>query len=169
MAGSNPISNMVSGLQSAYGLVKDIADLEQAHAIKSQLGDLLDQVLTARQNAVLVQERESALLREIDDLKKQISQMETWDAEKQRYHLQAVDSGAFAYVLKPEMQGDEAPHWLCANCFEKRQKGYLQYKERVSTRPGSGRGDHSRWVCGTCKSEVTVYFSRKPGEKPDPA
>ncbi len=81
MADSNPVGNMVSGLQSAYGLLKDIADLEQAHAVKSQLGDLLDQMLTARQNAVLVQERESALLREIDDLKKQIDQMETWDAE----------------------------------------------------------------------------------------
>ena len=163
MASSNPVNTMVSGLQSAYSLLKDISDLEQAHAIKSQIGDLMDQLLSARENAMRVQERETALLGEIDDLKKQIDQMKTWDAEKQRYSLQAVDGGAFAYVLNPDMQGNEAPHWLCANCFESGQKGYLQFKERVSTRPGSGRGDHSRWVCGTCKAELTAHYSRAPG------
>lgn len=162
MADSNPISSMVSGLQSAYGLVKDIADLEQAHEIKSQIAELMDQILSARESAIRVQERETALLGEIDDLKKQIDQMETWDSEKQRYQLQAIDSGAFAYVLKPEVQGDESPHWLCANCFKSRQKGILQFRERVSTRPGSGRSDYSRWVCGSCQSELTVHYTRSP-------
>lgn len=165
MADSNPVSSMVSGLQSAYGLVKDIADLEQAREIKSQIAELMDQILSARENAIRVQERETALLGEIDDLKKQIDQMETWDSEKQQYQLQAIDSGAFAYVLKPEVQGDEPPHWLCPNCFENRQKRILQFRERVSTRPGTSRGDYSRWVCGSCRSELTVHYTRSP-EKP---
>jgi hypothetical protein len=161
MAGSNPINNMVSGLQSAYGLLKDIADLEQAHAIKAQIADLMRQLLSARENAMSVQMRETALLQEIGALKEQINQMETWDTEKQRYRLHAVDSGAFAYVLKPDMQSDEPPHWLCTQCFEKRHKSILQFKEQLHS-PSGMRSDRSKWMCPNCRAELNVSYTTKP-------
>lgn len=161
MAESNPVSKTLSTLQSAYGLAKGIADLEQAHAIKSQIADLMDQILSARESAMRSQERETSLLGEVDGLKKQIDKMKTWDTNKERYCLQAVDTGAFAYVLKPNMQGDEPPHWLCANCFEKGQKSFLQFKEQLRTPTGS-RDNRSRWICATCRAEITVYYSKKP-------
>ena len=127
MSDSDAVSKTVSTLQSAYSLAKGIADLNEAHAIKVQIGELQAQILSAQESALRSQEREAALARQVDELEQRIAQLETWNAEKQRYQLTDFGEETFAYLLKPDMSEGEPTHRLCANCFEKRQKSILQY------------------------------------------
>ena len=113
--------------------------------------------MSAQASALAAQEDQFALLNQVRELEGQIAEMEDWEAERQRYELKAVHSGAFAYVVKPEVQGTEPPHWLCAACFHNRKKSILQKAGRA---PNDA---HSRvWKCPNCKSEVMVLWRFGP-------
>jgi hypothetical protein len=143
---ADAVSNTFSAIQSAYHLTKSIADLNEAHAIKVQLGELLAQILSAQESALRSQDRESALTRQVHVLEDRIAQMETWNAEKQRYQLTDFGSGTFAYLLNPDQKGSDPTHRLCAACFQKREQSILQFKHR------NNYGQEVCW-CPNCKSE----------------
>ena len=146
MPGSDPVSNTLSTLQSAYSLTKSIADLNDAHAIKVQIGELQTQILSAQEGALRSQERESALARQVHELEERITQMEAWDAEKQRYELKDFGGGTFAYLLKPDVGDSEPAHRICAACYEKGQKSILQFDDTNSYQ-------QERYTCPACKTE----------------
>ena len=110
----DPVSNTFAALQSAYNTVKSIADLNETHAVKVQLGELQAQIFSAQQSALAAQADQAALARRVDELEQLIAQMETWDAEKQRYQLTDFGAGTFAYAVKAGMENDEPPHRQCA-------------------------------------------------------
>ena len=120
MSGSNAVSKTVSTLQSAYNLTKSIADLNEVHAVKAQ-------ILSAQESSLRSQEREAALTRQVHELEQHIAQLETWNAEKQRYQLTDFGGNTFAYLLKADMSEGEPEHRLCANCFQKCQRSILQF------------------------------------------
>ncbi len=125
MSDSDAVSKTVSTLQSAYNLAKGIADLNEAHAIKVQIGELQAQILSAQESVLRSQEREAALTRRAHELEQRIAQMETWSAEKQRYELKDFGGGTFAYLLQQGMENDEPPHRLCA---QENKKSILQFQ-----------------------------------------
>lgn len=155
MAGPNPISKTLATLQSAYGLAKNIADLDEAHAIKVQIGELLAQILSAQESEMRSQERESALTRQVHELEQRIDQMETWNAEKQRYQLTDFGAGTFAYALKPGMENDEPPHRACANCFKKGHISILQFRHHNMMR-------QDVYNCPSCQNEFDLGMPKKP-------
>ena len=74
----DPVSNTFAALQSAYNTVKGIADLNETHAVKVQLGELQAQIFSAQQSALAAQADQAALARRVDELEQLIAQMETW-------------------------------------------------------------------------------------------
>ena len=155
MAGPNPISKTLATLQSAYGLAKNIADLDEAHAVKVQIGELLAQILSAQESEMRSQERESALARQVHELEQHIVQMEAWNAEKQRYQLTDFGAGTFAYALKPGMENDEPPHRACANCFKKGNISILQFRHRDIM-------SQDVYDCPSCKNEFHFGVPKDP-------
>ncbi len=155
MAGPNPVSKTLATLQSAYGLAKNIADLDEAHAIKVQIGELLAQILSAQESEMRSQERESALARQVHELEQRIDQMETWNAEKQRYQLTDFGAGTFAYTLKPGMENDEPPHRACANCFKKGHISVLQFRLHSIM-------SQDLYACPSCKNEFHFGVPKEP-------
>ena len=107
MPGSDPVSKTVSTLKSAYSLSKSIADLDDVHSVKVQIGELQAQILAAQESALLSQEREAALAEGIRNLEEKVAELEAWDAEKERYELTDFGGETFAYLLKPA-SGDYA-------------------------------------------------------------
>ncbi len=153
---------LVSSLKTAAEITKGIIGLRDASMIQDKVVELNGVILSAQSSALEANAAQFTLLDRVRELEEKVVSFEAWETEKQRYHLQAVDRGAFAYVLKPEMQGAEPPHWLCTNCYDKGHKSFLQFKEQMR-KPGGGRGEHSKWVCGSCRSEITVRYDKKPG------
>lgn len=106
--------------KSALDILKTLKDANDIAARQGIAIELGGKILAA-------QEQQASLIKQIDILKAEIASFETWDAEKQRYELQPHGySGVFAYKLKPEHEAAEPSHWICPDCYEKRQKSILQ-------------------------------------------
>jgi hypothetical protein len=55
-----------------------------------------------------------------------VAELETWNAEKQRYELKDVGWGSLAYALKEDARGTEQVHQICAACYQHDKKSILQ-------------------------------------------
>jgi hypothetical protein len=155
MAESNPVSNTIGALQTAYGTLKGIADLNEVHAIKAQIGELQAQILAAQESALRSQEREATLARRVDELERQIAEMKKWEAEKSRYELHHFETGALAYVLKESECSGAEPHYICINCFEEGHASILQKETRQPYFT-------EFLTCNRCGAEIIVQGMRRP-------
>jgi len=154
MAESNPVAGTVAALQSAYNLTKGIADLNEVHAIKTQIGKLTAQILTAQENALLSQEREATLARQVNGLEQHIAQLETWETEKQRYQLESLPPGAHVYSLKEEMAAGEPAHHICPTCYQHGKKSILHQSE-------TNNGTY-HLECSECGTDLKVGHFKPP-------
>ena len=84
------------------------------------------QLIDAQTKIFAVNNERATLIERIGKLEKQVTDLEAWETEKQRYELKEIAFGSFAYVVKPAMQGTEPPHQICANCYQQAKKSILQ-------------------------------------------
>ena len=104
-----------ASIQAAAGSLKAAADITVG-LLKLSLGteaqakivELNREIIAAQSSAMAAQSDQFTLIERIRELEKQIAQFETWNAEKQRYELKQVQSGAFAYVPKIDMEQETA-------------------------------------------------------------
>lgn len=152
----NPVSKTLSTLQSAYGLTKGIADLNEVHAIKAQIGELLAQIISAQESALAAQSDQLSLIERVRELEEDIASLKTWTAEKERYELAPVgEIGALAYASKEGMEPPEPSHHLCANCYSDGKKSILQKELR--------RGGRAELlVCHRCNAEIYTFGMEHP-------
>lgn len=142
------IQGMVSSLQSVTEIAKTIVGLHNSSAIKAKVGELQSAVLSAQQSAMSAYSAHSTLVERVRELERQVTEMEAWETEKQRYELHQLPPGTYLYRIKPEMQGSEPMHYICANCYQSRQKSILQ---------GGGLSDgQETFECVRCKSRFTA-------------
>ncbi len=161
MPDSDAVSKTVSTLQSAYNLAKGIADLNEAHAIKVQIGELQAQILSAQESALRSQERETALTRQVHEIEQHIAHMEKWESEKERYDLTEITDGVFAFVLKEPERGSGPAHCMCANCFNEGHPVILQTETRQPY--------HTKFmICHRCGSEIVTEGMRLPEHSQPP-
>ena len=150
-----------NGLKAAGDIAHGFIALKTETEKNAAIIDIQRHVLDGQRALMEADMLHSADLRRIGELEQHIAGMENWDREKERYHLKAIDTGAFACMHKPGMDAGEPAMWLCQTCFEKRHKSPLQFRGQINS-VGGGRGQHSKWGCNLCTSEVTVYYTRKP-------
>jgi hypothetical protein len=155
------IAAALTSLKAAGDIAKAMMDLRDASAFQGKAIELQRQILSAQESALAANAAQTTLVDRIRDLEQEIVHLKDWEGEKQRYHLQAIDRGAFAYLLKPGMEEGEPPHWLCANCFNRRQKSFLQFQGQDRKLHG-GRADTSTYGCVTCKASLKVSYLRNP-------
>lgn len=59
------------------------------------------------------------------DVENKLKEYEQWDSESTRYELKELATGILVYSLKPNDPRGEPTHFLCPNCFHKRQKSIM--------------------------------------------
>jgi hypothetical protein len=157
------ISAGLGSLKAATDLLKGLnAAYTQAQINEVKLA-LQERLFDAQSALSAAQAAHLEVTERVRALEQQIVKLEDWKREKQRYQLEAVDVGAFAYTAKPGMENGEPPHWLCATCFEKGQRSILQFK---TTWSGSGgMGLQAIWNRGTCENPISTFFQKKPQPK----
>lgn len=150
------IAAALSSLKAAKDISQAMVGLRDAAAFQEKRLELNSKILDAQEAAFAAHQERTALLERVSNLEKELADAKAWEAEKQRYELQSVYAGAFAYVLKPQAQGAEPAHWLCAACYDKGQKSVLQ----------RGAGSHGRgewpYICPNCKS--AIYTTQGPDQ-----
>jgi hypothetical protein len=153
-----PDMSTIAAALSSFNVLKNIAQsmiaLRDSQALQAKIIEFNEALIDAQTKIFSVNEERSTLIERVRDLEKQVIQLETWDAEKKRYELKAFARGAFAYALKPEAQGTEPPHQICANCYARGKKSILQLVPSNTARTVLGMGTTYR--CPECKSEIRV-------------
>jgi hypothetical protein len=128
------VTASVGAVESVTKLVKSVRDAIKGDNIsdvdigelRTRVSDLFDVALSARQALFDMQDTVRALQSENEALICQISEMEAFDADIEKYELRAVSRNSFAYVKKGEAKKVGATPYLCMPCFDKRKKSALQ-------------------------------------------
>ena len=135
----------LSAIKSAFDIAKGLKDIDDATRRNAAVIELQEKLLTA-------QSTQSNLAERIRELEEKVVSLETWNTEKQRYQLNTLPTGSFAYALKPEAQGSEPPHYICAACYQRGKVSILQKK------PGNISASYlskpPMYVCPECKAEI---------------
>lgn len=159
MVGLGEISALMSSLAAAKNIAESMVDLRDTAAFQAKVVEFQSKIINAHAAAMAAQEERSALVERVRQLEKLVADMEAWETEKQRYELQAVGNGTFTYVLKPNCQGPEPAHCICARCYQHGQKSILQPETRS---PGM-----TRWMaCHECGADICVAGERDTHSNP---
>jgi hypothetical protein len=83
---------------------------------------------------------------ENERLKQQLVRAENWEAEAAKYKLIQLITDSFVYAPNDDQLNTQPYHWLCAHCFQNKQKSLLQRGEKKM------RG----WIytCPACKNSI---------------
>lgn len=145
------ITDITAGLSS----IKTIGDIA-TFLLKAKLGSdvaqkaiELQSTIIALQTAMLTAQAQiQGLTTENDQLKKQLADVENWNAEAAKYRLKEVTSGNFAYVLNEDQTRTQPNHWLCVYCFHRQQKSILQKNNTIPSH-------WWKYDCPTCKNSIS--------------
>ena len=150
------ISGALTAVSSLMTLSKDISNAKTDHEIAVKTGELNERLGGALQQLIAAQTGYLALLSEKSELEAELLKIKDWAHEKQRYQLHKTESGGLLYRIKPEMQGAEPAHDICANCYENGIKSLLQAAPHVS--------GHKMLSCHRCNSLVRLEPRRISGD-----
>ena len=151
------VAALTASLQAAVEITKGLVGLRDTTVVQDKVIELQNAILSAQSSALTAQSDQVTLLDRVRELEAQMAQMEAFDAEKSKYQLQQVDSGALAYVLKPEADTGEPPHWLCVACFQRGRKSLLQMHGRDPADRSS-----TLFRCPECTTDIRVYYEVAP-------
>jgi hypothetical protein len=116
------VTETIAGLgavKTAFDMAKALQGIHDATARDRAVIDLQKEILAA-------QAAQFELVETVSILKKEVTTLKIWDAEKRRYKLAELRAGVFAYSLKEEMANGEPQHNLCAHCYVSDYKSILK-------------------------------------------
>jgi hypothetical protein len=150
------LDTIMSPLNTAGQGIEKLIETRDFIKFGEELRKLHSAILAAQRGAMTAQANEATLLEQVRELKKRVTDLEAWDAEKARYQLVALAPDVVAYAIKPHAAGVEPAHYICANCYQRGSKSHLQ---KAIT------GTHvDKYRCNECKEELTIpKGSRGPG------
>jgi ribosomal protein S27AE len=134
IAATESVKNLGLLLKAAHGL-------SNYNEIVAAVSEVNAKLMEANAVALASQEKQFALADAVAKLENKLREIEDWKGEAERYVLNELSPGLFAYTVKKGMERGEPPHHLCANCMTKREKSILQKHGR-------------RYECHRCKSVV---------------
>jgi hypothetical protein len=116
-------------LKAAHGLTNYHEFITAVHEVDAKLMD-------ATAVALASQEKQSSLANRVAELENELREAKHLEAELERYQLTRLAFGGYAYSIKPGMECDEPPHYLCAACGL-REEAPAIYHAAVSKRLSS--------------------------------
>jgi hypothetical protein len=130
-----PDVTAIAAVLSSFNALKNIAQamigLHDTQALQLKIIEFNGALIDAQTKIFSINEERSALIERVRELEEQVADLEAWETEKQRYELKSIARGSYAYELKPETQGAEPPHRICAHCYQRGKKSILQQEPRV--------------------------------------
>ena len=95
------VAETIAGLgavKTAFDMAKALQGIHDVTARDRAVIDLQKEILSA-------QAAQSDLVEAVGTLKKEVTRLEAWDADKERYKLTEMRAGVFAYTLKEVVEG----------------------------------------------------------------
>ena len=142
------VSAILSSLKAAKDIAESLIGLSNAETVRTKVGEIKGKFLDAQDAIFAVNQERAALIDRVSELEQQIRQLEDWNIEKQKYELEDLGVGSFAYRSIACADALEPPHRLCARCYQDAKKSILQ-----SILPQVYAGFYTL-RCSRCGSEV---------------
>jgi len=155
MMDMSSITAAIGGLKTASDIAQAMVGVRDTALLQSKIIELQQVILSAQSSGIAAQSEQFTLLDRIRNLEEEVTRMETWNAEKDRYKLHEVRDGLFTYILKDEEEAAEPSHQLCANCFN------TQNKKSILQRETQAVGRAQTLVCLNCNSEIYLTGMRR--------
>ena len=139
----------LSALKTAFDLTKGLKEIGDAASLNSAVIELQEKILTAQQ-------AQATLLSRVGELEEEVANFKTWETDKQRYVLKQVGyNGTLVYEQKEGVEGGEAPHSICPDCYQNARRSILQ---KVHRSPGRSEV----LVCQQCSWEAYTEGDWRP-------
>lgn len=151
------LSQAVTGIKTIGKLALDLVHLKDEAARQAKVIELQQVILDTQSSAFAAQAIHAQLAEEVGGLKQRIADMEAWDKTAQRYKLHEFVAGCFTYGVKIESKESDPPHWVCATCFQDKERSILQIKKE-----DVGRKDF--YVCPRCKTSIYLGHGFDPAK-----
>ena len=120
---------VLGSINGVVQLTKTMVGLRDATMIEGELAKLYP-LTTAQKEVLAAYESQLELLKRNSELEAEAVRLKDWSAEKQTYKFDNVRPGLPTFIPKDTVPGTEPEHRLCANCFSRGQKTYLQREIR---------------------------------------
>ena len=147
------IQAAITGLKVATGLTKGILETKIEIEIQGKVIELQTALLEVHTNAISATTAQFELLERVRTLEEQLKAFNDWDEQGPRYALVCPWEGNVAqvYALRKASSAGEVAHFLCPNCFHKRQRVILNPVFVTA----------NRWVslaCPSCKASIDTNW-----------
>lgn len=133
----------VQSTKTAIELVKAANGLSNYNELLTAVNSVQIKLTDAIASALASQEKQASLAERVRELEQQLSDIEDWKIQIQRYALTPFSTGALAYALKPGSEEGQPMHYLCTACVDKKKKTTLQPKGRFL-------------YCPECKTDIAI-------------
>lgn len=143
------LDGIMSPLNAAGQGIEKLIETRDLVKFGDELRKLYADILSAQRGAMTAQANEAALLEQVSELKKRVTDLEAWEREKQRYQLVALAPNVIAYSVKESARGAEPAHLICANCYNGGKKSYLNQTTQTS------RLD--QYKCNGCGEALNIH------------
>jgi len=119
------IGQGLNAAKALFDIGKTMLGLRDSAQLLEATVEFNQQLLTVQRALLDAQAEQTALVQNISALEKEIADLKALDHEKEKYELKKVRRG-IAYTLKPEAQGTEPPHFICAQCYDDGKRSIMQ-------------------------------------------
>lgn len=130
----------ISAFKAAMDITKGLKDIDDRTRLNEAVIELQEKILGA-------QAAQALLIQQVSELEKEVAGLKAWDTDKQRYELKDLGRGFFAFIPKQGVENGEPPHAICANCYQKGFKSFLQSSGHPMIHDRS-------WDCPACKTKI---------------
>lgn len=142
------VTSAISALKQAVDIAGALLSERDKALVQARVQQLNELLIAAQRETLASYSEQLDLLKAKRELEEQIAQFKTWETEKQRYELQEIGEGFFAYALKESARGAEPMHYICTPCYQRGQKMILQW-----TNTYDGGRPHQ---CPQCKFVIVL-------------
>ncbi len=125
------ISAAVTSAKTALDIAKAAQGLSSYNELVSAVSEVNAKLMDATVVTLASLEKQSALTKEMAELKVKLREVEDWESQMKRYKLHAFATGTLAYALRSRKENGEPMHYLCTTCVDKKKKTTLQPKSSV--------------------------------------
>jgi len=137
----------ISAFKSLMDIAKGLKDIKDAPARNSAIIELQEKIFAAH-------EAQSSLIQKVRTLEEELARLKKWEGDKKQYKLTGIGTGAVAYAPEPNTDLAKTPHWICAKCYDKGERSFLQNQGRTP------KNDENIYKCGTCFLKVVSLRSQ---------
>lgn len=149
------ISGVVSQIQTIKDALGAAIKARDVAVFDEKAVELNAKIIAAQELALAAQAAQAALVERERALEEKIAELEAWNAEKERYKLDEIIPGAFAYALKEGMSDAEPMHYICAHCYQDKRAFILQ-------KVAYSHGRAEAMVCPHCDTHLYIHGHPQP-------